>query len=180
MQERDELMNRESQHATDAVSLHVNGREHVVDAPVDESLLHTLRERLGLRSVRGTCGIGMCGTCTVQLDGRAASACLLLTHQVAGRAIRTSEGLVSDDGSLSRTQQAFLDRRAYQCSYCIPGMVMSVESCMRENPLASFDEVREALSGNLCRCGTYVSILEAVHDLVSGDREPAQDESRSS
>jgi aerobic-type carbon monoxide dehydrogenase small subunit (CoxS/CutS family) len=151
--------------------LDVNGGEVVVEVPADEALVHTLRDRLGLRSVRPTCGLGICGTCTVQLDGAVVSSCLLLTVQVAGRSIRTSEGLVNDDGSLSRVQQAFVDNGAYQCAYCVPGMVVTVEACLAEKPDASMGEVREYLAGNLCRCGTYVSILEAVTELVRGERE---------
>ena len=156
---------------SERLSLEVNGDEVVVEVPVDESLVHTLRDRLGLRSVRPTCGLGICGTCTVQLDGAVASSCLLLTVQVAGRSIRTSEGLTSDDGGLSRVQQAFVDNGAYQCAYCIPGMVVTVEACLADSPDASMEEVREYLAGNLCRCGTYVSILEAVTELVRGERE---------
>lgn len=152
------------------VVLSVNGEQHQVSVPVDEALVTTLNERLGFSSVRPTCGMGVCGTCTVQLDGAVASSCLLLTRQVAGRSITTSEGLVSDDGTLSRVQQAFVDRGAYQCSYCIPGMVVSVDACLSETPNASVEEIREYLAGNLCRCGTYVSILEAVADLVEGNR----------
>jgi aerobic-type carbon monoxide dehydrogenase small subunit (CoxS/CutS family) len=150
--------------------LEVNGGEVVVEVPADEALVDTLRDRLGLRSVRPTCGLGICGTCTVQLDGAVASSCLLLTVQVEGRSIRTSEGLTNDDGGLSRVQQAFVDNGAYQCAYCIPGMVVTVEACLAESPDASMEEVREYLAGNLCRCGTYVSILEAVTELVRGDR----------
>lgn len=153
------------------VTLRVNGDEVPVEVHADEALVHTLRDRLGLRSVRPTCGLGICGTCTVQLDGAVVSSCLLLTAQVAGRSIVTSEGLTSDDGSLSRVQQAFVDHGAYQCSYCIPGMVVTVEACLAENPEASVEEIREYLAGNLCRCGTYVSILEAVTELVKGKRE---------
>jgi aerobic-type carbon monoxide dehydrogenase small subunit (CoxS/CutS family) len=90
---------------------------------------------------------------------------------VAGRSVKTSEGLVNDDGSLSRVQQAFVDNGAYQCAYCIPGMVVTVEACLAETPDASMQEVRDYLAGNLCRCGTYVSILEAVTELVRGERE---------
>ena len=153
------------------VTLRVNGDEVPVEVHADEALVHTLRDRLGLRSVRPTCGLGICGTCTVQLDGAVVSSCLLLTAQVAGRSIVTSEGLTSDDGSLSRVQQAFVDHGAYQCSYCIPGMVVTVEACLAETPEASVEEIREYLAGNLCRCGTYVSILEAVTELVKGNRE---------
>jgi aerobic-type carbon monoxide dehydrogenase small subunit (CoxS/CutS family) len=153
------------------LTLSVNGNHVTVEVRADEALVHTLRDRLGLRSVRPTCGLGICGTCTVQLDGVVVSSCLLLTVQVSGRSIRTSEGLTNDDGSLSRVQQAFVDNGAYQCAYCIPGMVMTVEACFAESPNASVEEVREYLAGNLCRCGTYVSILEAVTELVKGERE---------
>jgi aerobic-type carbon monoxide dehydrogenase small subunit (CoxS/CutS family) len=156
---------------TERLTLDVNGGEVVVEVPADEALVHTLRDRLGLRSVRPTCGLGICGTCTVQLDGAVVSSCLLLSVQVAGRSIRTSEGLVNDDGSPSRVQQAFVDNGAYQCAYCIPGMVVTVDACLTETPNASMQEVREYLAGNLCRCGTYVSILEAVTELVRGERE---------
>jgi aerobic-type carbon monoxide dehydrogenase small subunit (CoxS/CutS family) len=153
------------------LTFNVNGDEVSIEVPADEALVHTLRERLGLRSVRPTCGLGICGTCTVQLDGAVVSSCLLLTVQVAGRTVKTSEGLVNDDGSLSRVQQAFVDNGAYQCAYCIPGMVVTVEACLAETPDASMQEVRDYLAGNLCRCGTYVSILEAVTELVRGERE---------
>jgi aerobic-type carbon monoxide dehydrogenase small subunit (CoxS/CutS family) len=153
------------------LTFNVNGDEVSIEVPADEALVHTLRERLGLRSVRPTCGLGICGTCTVQLDGAVVSSCLLLTVQVAGRSVKTSEGLVNDDGSLSRVQQAFVDNGAYQCAYCIPGMVVTVEACLAETPDASMQEVRDYLAGNLCRCGTYVSILEAVTELVRGERE---------
>jgi aerobic-type carbon monoxide dehydrogenase small subunit (CoxS/CutS family) len=153
------------------LTFNVNGDDVAIEVPADEALVHTLRERLGLRSVRPTCGLGICGTCTVQLDGAVVSSCLLLTVQVAGRSVKTSEGLVNDDGSLSRVQQAFVDNGAYQCAYCIPGMVVTVEACLAETPDASMQEVRDYLAGNLCRCGTYVSILEAVTELVRGERE---------
>lgn len=156
---------------SERLTLEVNGDEVVVEVPADEALVNTLRDRLGLRSVRPTCGLGICGTCTVQLDGAVASSCLLLTVQVEGRSIRTSEGLTNDDGGLSRVQQAFVDNGAYQCAYCIPGMVVTVEACLAESPDATMEEVREYLAGNLCRCGTYVSILEAVTELVRGERE---------
>jgi len=153
------------------VMLVVNGDEHHVEVAADEALVRTLSDRLGFRSVRPTCGMGICGTCTVQLDGAVVSSCLLLTRQVEGRSITTSEGMMSDDGTLSRVQQAFVDHGAYQCSYCIPGMVVSVDACLSENPGASIKEIRDYLAGNLCRCGTYVSVLEAIADLVEGGRE---------
>lgn len=153
------------------VALVVNGEEHEAPIVDGETLVHTLRERLGLRSVRPTCGIGICGTCTVQVDREVVSSCLLLTDQVVGRSITTSEGLADATGSLSTVQQAFIDHRAYQCSYCIPGMVLTVDACLHENPAASLKEVRRYLAGSLCRCGTYNSILEAVAELVGEGRD---------
>jgi len=145
--------------------LSVNGVHRDIEVPDDEALVTSLR-KLGFTSVRAACGIGMCGTCTVQVDGMVASSCLLLTRQVSGCELVTSEGLV-EDGALSEVQQAFLDHRAYQCSFCIPGMVLTVDACLRSHPSATVSDVREYLSGNLCRCGTYPSILEAVHALVA-------------
>lgn len=147
------------------LGLHVNGRVHDIDVPDDEALVTTLR-RLGLRSVRASCGIGMCGTCTVQVGGMVASSCLLLTRQIVDREVVTSEGLVAD-GEPSAVQRAFLEHRAYQCSFCIPGMVLTVDACLRDRPDAGVAEVREYLAGNLCRCGTYPNILDAVRALVA-------------
>ncbi|HET8616593.1 MAG TPA: (2Fe-2S)-binding protein [Actinomycetales bacterium] len=155
------------------VRLKVNGAELSVAVPGDEPLATTLRDRVGLRSVRTACGIGICGSCTVQVEGRAVSSCLMLTAAVGERSVRTCEGLVGAEGAPGRVQQAFVDNRAYQCSYCIPGMVVSVDAYLGEHPDADVDEVRHALSGNLCRCGTYVSILAAVHDLVASARSGA-------
>ena len=151
------------------VTLRVNGETVEIAIHDDETLVETLRERLRLRSVRATCGIGICGTCTVQVDGRVASACLLLTRQASQRDIRTSEGLVEEGGELGRVQQAFVDRHAYQCAYCIPGMVVTVDAALQTRPDATVEDLREELAGNLCRCGTYMNILEAVAQLVGGD-----------
>lgn len=145
----------------------VNGAERVVEVRDGELLLETLRA-LGCLSVRGTCGIGVCGTCTVQLDGRAASSCLLLTQQVAGRDVRTSEGLIGPDGELDEVQAAFVRHQAYQCSFCIPGMVMTLRAFLDGGRRRSPAAAREELGGNLCRCGSYPSILEAVRDLMGG------------
>lgn len=154
---------------TSHLVLRVNEGEFSVDVPNDELLVHTLRDRLGLRSVRPTCGFGICGTCTVLLDGQVVSSCLMLTVQVGERAVLTSEGLSDVGGRLSRVQQAFVDRGAYQCSYCIPGMVLTVEARLSERPGSSVEEIREYLAGNLCRCGTYVSIVEALVQIVEGE-----------
>lgn len=152
------------------VTLTLNGREVTVRVPNDEHLLTTLRRDFGITSVRGTCGIGVCGTCTVLLDGSVASSCLMLTRQAAGHSITTSEGVAEAGESLSDVQQAFLDNGAYQCSFCIPGMVLAVHGALAERPGRSVSEVREYLAGNLCRCGTYPQVLEAVRQVVDERR----------
>ena len=146
--------------------LTVNGRRLEVDVAADEPLATTLRDGAGLSSVRTTCGLGLCGTCTVMVDGEVISSCLMLSHQAVGRSITTSEGL-RRDGLLSRVQQAFVNQGAYQCAYCIPGFVVTVEACLRHHPNATVDEVREYLSGNLCRCGSYAAILDAIREIVA-------------
>lgn len=148
-----------------AFSLHVNGAERVVDAPAHWTLLRALREALGLMGPREACGIGMCGSCTVLLDGRAVSSCLLLTPQAVGRRILTVEGLAGPAG-LHPAQQAFLDHNAFQCSFCTPGFIMASVALLGENPHPTDDEIREHLAGNWCRCGAYPEILNAVRALA--------------
>ena len=141
--------------------LQVNGLDVDVEAGPGEVLLESLRG-LGLHSVRGACGIGICGSCTVQVDGDAVSSCLMLTAQADGRAVRTSEGLVGPDGALDPVQAAFVDARAYQCSFCIPGIVMTVRALLDRGEDVTVEAAREELGGNLCRCGSYPWILQAV------------------
>lgn len=145
--------------------LQVNGQEHEIEAPAGERLLDTLRNRLGLMSVRSSCDIGICGACTVLVDGRPISSCLTLTALSEGKQITTAEGLLDGDGSPDPVQQAFIDHSAFQCSYCTPGMVLTVRSLIDENPNPTDHEAREYLAGNLCRCGTYPNVLEAVQSL---------------
>jgi aerobic-type carbon monoxide dehydrogenase small subunit (CoxS/CutS family) len=133
------------------VDVILNGRGATLDVRSDEMLLPALR-RQGLLSVRETCGIGVCGACTVLLDGEPVSSCLLLAAQAAGREISTVEGLKGSDPVL----RAFNEAHAFQCGWCTPGFVLTVKA-MRPG-----DDVREALGGNLCRCGCYVKIEEAV------------------
>jgi aerobic-type carbon monoxide dehydrogenase small subunit (CoxS/CutS family) len=136
----------------------VNGTEHEFVARADESILDVLRRELGLHSVRETCGIGVCGACTVLLDGEPVSGCLLLAPLADGREITTVEGLGADDP----VQRAFSDAHAFQCGYCTPGMILTAKRLLEETPQPSDDDVRAAMSGNLCRCGSYVKIVEAV------------------
>lgn len=148
--------------------LSVNGETNVVSVDARDTLLQTLREQLGYTSARGTCGIGVCGTCTVLVDDKVASSCIMLTAQVRDRNVTTSEGLQDRDGRLSDVQEAFVRRGAYQCSFCIPAMVLTVHAAVESETIGTdVESVREYLAGNLCRCGTYPEVLEAVADLVS-------------
>jgi aerobic carbon-monoxide dehydrogenase small subunit len=141
--------------------LKINGVEKTLDIPDHELLLDTLRERLALFSVREGCSVGACGACTVLLDGQPASSCLLFTARLDGREVLTSEGLGGEQDP-SVVQQAFLDAAGFQCGYCTPGMVLSVHALLAENPHPTDEEVREYLAGNICRCGAYPNIFEAV------------------
>lgn len=143
------------------LTLTVNGKTHTLEVTSNRTLLSVLRDELGLTGARGGCGIGMCGTCTVLIDGRAISSCLTLAVQAAGKEIVTVEGL-SDGDVLHPVQKAYLDHAAFQCAYCTPGFVLTTIALLKDHPDADADTVREYLSGNLCRCGSYVNILEAV------------------
>lgn len=150
------------------VPLTVNGDAQSISVDVGETLLQTLRERLGYTSARETCGIGLCGACTVLVDGKVVSSCIMLTAQARDREVTTAEGLCGADGRLADVQQAFVSRGAYQCSFCIPAMALTVHAALADDEAGhDCDSVREYLAGNLCRCGTYPEILEAVTDLVA-------------
>ena len=145
--------------------LNVNGQERRLDVPPHRTLLQALRDELGLMGAREACGIGMCGSCTVLVDGQPFSACLLLAPQVAGRRILTVEGLPDGD-RLHPVQQAYLEHSAFQCSFCTPGFILSTIALLKQNPHPSDAEIREYLAGNLCRCGAYPEILEAIRSLA--------------
>ena len=146
---------------TKSITLWVNGESHTLEVPCDQLLLETLRESLGLVGARGSCGIGMCGTCTVLVDGNAISSCLTLTIQMAGKHITTIEGL-SKNGKLHPIQQAYIDHGAFQCAYCTPGLIRTTIALLRDHNKPDDSTIKKYLSGNLCRCGTYVNILQAV------------------
>jgi aerobic-type carbon monoxide dehydrogenase small subunit (CoxS/CutS family) len=139
------------------VKLRVNGAAVDVDARNDEMLLAVLR-RAGFSSVRETCGIGVCGACTVLVDGAAISGCLMLARAAEGRAIETAEGLADDDAVV----RAFADAHAFQCGFCTPAMVLTAKRLLEETPSPSENEIRVAMSGNLCRCGSYLKIVDAI------------------
>ena len=144
------------------ITLRINDRDETLVVEDADTLLDVLRDRLKLWSVRESCGVGACGSCTVLLDGRPVSACLLLAVRSTGREIITLEGL-GDGQSLHPIQEAFVSERALQCAYCTPGFVLTVKALLDQNPNPSDDEIREYLSGNLCRCAGYADILRAVH-----------------
>lgn len=153
------------------ISLNVNGRPVTVHVPPHRSLLDTLRESLGLTGAKKVCNEGDCGACTVIVDGRTVYSCLTLAITCEGRSIETVEGLATD-GELHPVQQAFVDHDAYQCGFCTPGQVMSVVALLRADPEARPEDVRRAVSGNLCRCGAYTNIVAA--GVAASRKSPAQ------
>jgi aerobic-type carbon monoxide dehydrogenase small subunit (CoxS/CutS family) len=143
------------------VELTLNGRPATLEARTDEMLMVTLR-REGLLSVRETCAIGMCGACTVLVDGEPVSGCLTLAASVAGRVVTTVEGLGGDP-----VQRAFADAHGFQCGWCTPGFVLAAKRLLELNPSPSDEDIAEGLGGNLCRCGSYVKIADAVRRCAS-------------
>ncbi len=144
------------------IQLTVNGKEYSLSIDEDKRLIDVLREDLGFIGVKEGCGEGECGACTVIMDGKTVNSCLIMGFQANGSNIITIEGL-ERDGKLDPVQQAFIDVGAVQCGFCIPGMVLSVRALLDENPNPTEEEIREGISGNLCRCTGYNKIVEAVH-----------------
>ena len=141
--------------------LNLNGARIKVKAPPDETLLSVLRNRLNLTGTKYGCGEGQCGACTVLLDGRATRSCMTALSAAANAKIVTIEGL-EENGKLSNVQQAFLDEGAFQCAYCTSGMIMAATALLREIHKPSDEQIVEAMNGNVCRCGTYPRILDAI------------------
>ncbi len=142
-------------------TLSVNGATRALHGSPRTTLLHALRNDLGLNGPKYGCGLGQCGACTVLVDGVAARACVIPLAGAAGRSITTLEGLAAG-AALHPVQQAFVDAQAAQCGYCLNGMVMTTVALLARNPAPSDRQARQALAGNLCRCGTHVEILDAV------------------
>ncbi|EFL28999.1 iron-sulfur cluster-binding protein [Streptomyces himastatinicus ATCC 53653] len=143
------------------VSLTVNGRPRTVTVDNRTSLLDLLREHFGLTGSKKGCNAGACGACTVLVDGRRVNSCLTLAVRLEGAEVTTIEGLADGD-QLHPLQQAFIDEDAFQCGYCTPGQIVSGVGCIREGHTGSPEEIREWMSGNICRCGCYVKIVRAV------------------
>lgn len=143
------------------LQLTVNGRRHTLEVPADAALLDVLRDSLGLTGTKYGCGEGLCGACTVLLDGKAAPSCVTPAASVAGRAVTTIEGLAAGN-ALHPVQQAFLDKEAFQCGFCTPGMILEAVDLLKKTPHPSDAAIQEALEGHICRCGSHPRIVEAV------------------
>ncbi|BEP27959.1 (2Fe-2S)-binding protein [Helicovermis profundi] len=146
------------------LKINVNKKDYDIEIDDNLRLLDLLREELGLIGTKEGCGEGECGACTVIMDGRAVDSCLVLAAQCEGKSILTIEGMEDIDGNLDPIQTAFLNSGSVQCGFCTPGMVMSSKALLDKNPSPSENEIKEAVSGNLCRCTGYTKILTAIDD----------------
>ena len=148
------------------ITLTVNGETHLVALEPRVSLLDALREHLQLTGSKKGCDQGTCGACTVWVDGRRVLACLTLAVACEGREVTTIEGLAAADGELHPMQQAFIDHDAFQCGYCTPGQICSAAGLIAEGKAKTADEIRELMSGNICRCGAYPNIVAAIQQAM--------------
>jgi carbon-monoxide dehydrogenase small subunit len=142
----------------------INENKRELSVKPNQTLLELLRDDLHLKGTMEGCGVGVCGSCTVLVDGRPVSSCLMLASNIEGKRVTTIEGLAQGD-RLDPVQKAFLDHSAFQCGYCTPGMIMATKALLAANPHPTEEEARDFLSGNLCRCGTYSEVLAAVQSL---------------
>jgi xanthine dehydrogenase YagT iron-sulfur-binding subunit len=145
-----------------SLKLRINGREYRLTLDGRTTLLDALREHAGLTGTKKGCDHGQCGACTVLIDNRRVLSCLNFAAMVEGRDVTTIEGLAKLDGTLHPMQQAFIDNDAFQCGYCTPGQIMSAIACIKEGHAESDDQIREYMSGNLCRCAAYPNIVDAI------------------
>ena len=147
------------------ISTTINGSPQDLTVRPNQTLLECLRDDLSLKGSVEGCGVGVCGSCTVLVDGRPVSSCLMLATNAEGKAVTTIEGL-SQSGELDPVQKAFLKHQAFQCGYCTPGMIMAVKGLLANHPHPTEAQTRDYLSGNLCRCGTYAEVLAVVKELA--------------
>ncbi|WP_215746992.1 (2Fe-2S)-binding protein [Gluconobacter sp. P1C6_b] len=150
--------------------LRINGQSYSADLPPSVTLLDLLRERLDLTGTKKGCDHGQCGACTVLVDGKRVKSCLILAVSIPDAEVTTIEGL-APDGHLHPMQQAFIDRDAFQCGYCTPGQIMSAVALLEEGHVHTREEIREFMSGNLCRCGAYNGIVDAIEQVVARQQQ---------
>jgi carbon-monoxide dehydrogenase small subunit len=146
---------------THTIRMRVNGKEYTVEVPPQRLLIDCLRYDLGLTGTKEGCSVGVCGACTVLMDGRTISSCLTLTLFADGKELTTVEGL-AQDGKLHPVQQAFIDYGGFQCGICTPGMVVAAKALLDQNPNPSDDDIKDWMMGNLCRCTGYYKIIESI------------------
>lgn len=159
------------------IEVHINSKDYKLEVEEDLRLIDLLREKLNLLGTKEGCGEGECGACTVILDGKTVTSCLLLATQAHGKSIITIEGL-GDENDLHPIQRSFLDNGAVQCGYCTPGMVLSAKALLDENINPTREEIREAISGNLCRCTGYEKIIDSIErasELLQGQGSEAHE-----
>jgi isoquinoline 1-oxidoreductase alpha subunit len=153
-------------------TLRINGASHSVDVPDDMPLLWVLRDVLGMTGTKFGCGLGQCGACTVHIDGRAVRSCVIHVHALEGKSITTIEAVDRIEAG-ARIQRAWLDLEVVQCGYCQPGQIMSATALLQRTPRPTDSDIDAAMSGNVCRCGTYVRIREAIkHAATAPRRQP--------
>ena len=149
-----------------SITFTVNGKEYNINVDIRKSLLEVLREELNYTGAKQGCGVGECGACTVIIDGVTADSCIYLAVWADGKNIKTIEGVSDRSGKLSDIQESYIDAGAVQCGFCTPGLILSTEVLLENNPEPSKDEIRRGLSGNLCRCTGYQKIIDAVEKTV--------------
>ena len=156
--------------ATSPCRLRINEEPYTIDIPPSVTLLDLLRERLDLTGTKKGCDHGQCGACTVLVDGKRVKSCLILAVSIPDAEVTTIEGL-AQDGHIHPMQQAFIDRDAFQCGYCTPGQIMSAVALLEEGHVHTREEIREFMSGNLCRCGAYNGIIDAIEQVVAQQQQ---------
>ena len=157
-------MLRQADAQTIPISFTLNGRLQEIAIEPNELLLDVVRERLGMTGAKRSCDVQVCGACTLLVDGRPVSACTTLAFEVRDRSVMTIEGLADDNGKLHPLQEAFIAHGGFQCGFCTPGMILAAKALLDENQNPTEEEIRYALSGNLCRCTGYAKIVQAVQD----------------
>ena len=155
-------------------SLILNGKPVQFNAQITDTLSHVLRNILKLTGTKEGCGQGECGACTVLLNGKPVNSCIIYMPQVNGQEVTTIEGLAAD-GKLDPLQQSFIDHGAIQCGYCTPGMILAAKALLLENPAPTREEIKESISGNLCRCTGYKKIIDAIEEVASKGDERADE-----